>query len=121
MLKRLHQVLIVKRYLLPAIHHPARRLESLTGVAIPYWAATGIYPVGLAGRLINQDRASFCHIPRVFSASLHVSYLQFFLGEVYVIKQSVLDLRVQSKFLIQILNALVHSLSNLGPGLSPLE
>ena len=77
--------------------------------------------MGLAGRLISQDRASFCHILRVFSASLHVSYLQFFLGEVYVIKQSVLDLRVQSKFLIQILNALVHSLSNLGPGLFPFE
>ena len=77
--------------------------------------------MGLASRLISQYKASFCHSLRVFSASLHVSYLQFFLGEFFVIKQSVLDLRVQTKFLIQILNALVHSLSNLGPGLFPLE
>ena len=31
------------------------------------------------------------------------------------------NLRVQTKLLIQILNALVHSLSNLGPGLFPFE
>jgi hypothetical protein len=77
--------------------------------------------VGLAGRLISQDRASFCHSLRVFSASLHVSNLQFFLGEVDIIQQSVSGLRVQTKFLIQILNVLVHSLSNLGPGLFPFE
>ena len=77
--------------------------------------------MGLASRLISQYRASFSHSLRVFSASLHVGYLQFFLREVNVIKQSVLSLRVQAKFLIQILNALVHSLSNLGPGLFPLE
>jgi hypothetical protein len=74
-----------------------------------------------AGCLISEYWASFGHSPRVFSASLHASYLQFFLREVNVIKQSVLILWVQSKFLIQILNALVHSLSNLGPGLFPLE
>ena len=77
--------------------------------------------MGLASRLISQYKASFCHSLRVFSASLHVSYFQFFLREVNVIKQSVLILWVQSKFLIQILNALVHSLSNLGPGLFPFE
>ena len=112
---------MVNRYLLPANHHPARRLRHLAGSSIPYRTATGVLMCVFDRHLVTQGRASFCHSLRVFSASLHVGYLQFFLGDVNVIKQSVLGLRVQPKLLIQILNALVHSLSNLGPGLFPLE
>ncbi len=112
---------MVNRYLLPATRHPARSLGSLAGSAIPNRAVTGVIMHDLAGRLISQYWISFglCH--RNFTGALHVNYLQFFLSEVNIIYQSVFNLRVQTKLLIQILDVLVHSLSNLGPGLFPFE
>ena len=76
---------MVNRYLLPANHHPARRIRHLAGSTIPYRAATGVFMYVFFCRLVNQDRASLGHRLCAFSVISHVSGLQFLLREVDII------------------------------------